>query len=119
MPNLKSPLNLALLAALILITIAGFLLIPADKQLPVHWGLGGEVTATMSRNLALLQMPIGTALIWALFFLIGRSGNAQRRAGTAVVLRWGLPGLTALFLVVQLLIVLTGSGVSVPFFHAT
>ena len=118
MANLRSPLALALLAVLIVITIAGFLLIPGDKQIPVHWGLGGEVTATMSRNLALLQMPGATALIWAIFFLIGRAGNVQRRAGAAIVLRWGLPVLTALFALVQLLIVLSGAGVSVPFFHA-
>ena len=118
MPNFRSPLNLALLAALVVITIAGFLLIPGDKQLPVHWGLGGDVTATMGRNIALLQMPIAAALIWAIFFAISRMGNAQRRAGQAVVLRWGFPVLTALFALVQLVIVLVGTGISVPFFHA-
>ena len=118
MPNLKSPLALTLVAVLIVITIAGFLLIPGYKQIPVHWGLDGTVDRTMGRNLGLLEMPGATALIWAVFFLIGRAGNVQRRAGAAIVLRWGLPGLTALFVLVQLLIVLTGAGVSIPFFHA-
>ena len=119
MPNLKSPLALTLVAVLVVITIAGFLLIPGDRQIPVHWGLNGEVNGTLGRNLGLLQVPFAAALIWAIFFAIGRFGNTQRRAGAAIVLRWALPGLSALFVLAQLLIVLLGAGVAVPFFHAT
>jgi hypothetical protein len=117
--SVTSPLNLALLAALVVIALAGFLLVPAGLDLPIHWGLDGGVTATMPRNWALLQMPIATAIIWGIFFLISTSGTAHRRPSTAIVLRWGLPVLTAIFALVELVIVLGGLGVALPFFHAT
>jgi hypothetical protein len=113
------PLELLLLAILVVITAAGFVLIPAGLDLPVHWGLDGSVTATMTRNWALLQMPIAAAIIWGLFYLIATSGRTERRRGTAIVLRWGPAVLTAVFILAQLLIVLSGLGVAVPFFHAS
>jgi len=116
---LATPLNLLLLAALVVVALAGFLLVPAGLDLPIHWGLDGGVTATMPRNWALLQMPIAAAIIWGIFFLITTSGTAQRRPSTAVVLRWGLPVLTAVFALAELVIVLSGLGVALPFFHTT
>jgi hypothetical protein len=117
--NLRSPLNLALLAILIAITVWGYLDVPLGLDLPVHWGLDGSVTTTMPRNWALAQMPIACAIVWGVFYLIATSGTAARRRSTAVVLAWGLPILTALFAAVELVIVLIGLGVAVPFFHAT
>ena len=116
--RLTTPLNLALLAALVLITVAGFLLIPDAKQLPVRWGLDGQVVSTLPRNLALIQMPIATAAIWALIYAVQRWGNSERRAGAAATLRMILPGVTTLFLIIQLLIVLVGAGVAVPYVQA-
>jgi hypothetical protein len=113
-----TPLNLALLAAVVLLTIAGFLLIPDMKQLPVRWALDGFVVATLPRNLALVQMPIATAAIWALVYAVTRWGNSNRGAGAAAALRLVVPGLTTLFLIIQLLIVLFGAGVPIPYFHA-
>jgi hypothetical protein len=116
--KLTTPLNLALLAALVLITIAGFLLIPGANQLPVRWSLDGEVVATLPRNLALIQLPIATAAIWILVYAVTRWGNSGRGAGAAAALRLVLPGLTTLFLIIQLLIVLIGTGVPVPYLQA-
>ncbi|MEO8758771.1 MAG: hypothetical protein ABI398_13590 [Devosia sp.] len=116
---MRSPLALLCFAGLVAITAWGYFAVPSGLDLPVHWGLGGEVTATMPRNWALAQMPIATALIWGVFYLITTRGTATQRPSTAIVLRWGLPVLTALFAVVQLAIVLTGLGVALPFFHAT
>jgi hypothetical protein len=115
---LRHPVNLALLAALVLATIAGFLLIPDGKALPVHWGLDGHVDATLPRNLALIQMPIAAAAVWVIVVLISRFGNSGRGAGAAAGLRLILPGLTTLFLLLQLVIVLLGAGVALPFFQA-
>jgi len=117
--ELRSPLNLLPVVVLIALTAFGFVEVPAGLDLPVHWGLGGEVTATMARNWALLQMPLATAIVWGVFYLIGTSGTATKRASTAIVLRWGLPVLSTLFALVQLVIVLTGLGVALPFFRAT
>lgn len=115
---LRNPVNLVLLAVLVVATIAGVLLIPDGKPLPVHWGLDGHVDATLPRNLALLQMPIATAAVWLVVAVISRFGNAGRGAGAAAALRLILPGLTTLFLLLQLVIVLLGAGVALPFFQA-
>jgi hypothetical protein len=117
MIHLRSPIAIAFVILSVLVTLAGFVLIPSGADLPVRWGLTGEATATMTRNWALLQMPIATAIVWGLFYLVGTSGTAHRRASTATVLRFGLPILTALFALIQLVIVLIGLGVRVPFLH--
>ncbi len=96
----------------------GFVLIPAGAPLAVHWQLNGEVDATLPRNLALLQMPGATLLVWGIVYAIGRWGNSDRGAGAAATLRLVLPGLTALFGLIQLIIVLSGLGVPLPFFRA-
>jgi immunity protein, SdpI family len=114
---MRNPISLLLLAALAVITLLGYLQIPADLVLPVRWGLHGEVTSTLPRNLALLQMPLAAIAIWVLVSMVGRFGTAERRPSTAVVLRWAIPLLTGLFALVQLLIVLIGLGVAVPFFQ--
>jgi len=118
MTALRNPLNLGLLALVILVTIAGVLLIPDARQLPVHWGLDGHVDSTLPRNLALIQMPIATAVVWAIVAIISRFGNNERAAHAATGLRLILPGLTILFLIIQSIIVLLGAGVAVPFFRA-
>ena len=114
----RNPLNLTLVALLVLATVAGVLLIPEAKQLPVHWGLDGHVDSTLPRNLALIQMPIATAAVWAIVALISRFGNSGRGAGAAAGLRIILPGVTTLFLIIQLVIVLLGAGVPLPFFQS-
>ena len=118
MNALRNPLNLLLLALVVIVTIAGFLLIPDGKQLPVHWQLSGQVDSTLPRNLALIQMPIATIVVWAIVALINRFGNTGRGAGAAYGLKLILPGLTALFLLIQLAIVLIGAGVSLPFLQS-
>jgi hypothetical protein len=84
----------------------------------VHWGLDGAVTATMPKLLALLQMPVAALLVWGLIAIIGRSGTAERRPSTAIVLRYAVPILTAIFALAQLVIVLSGLHIPLPFFQA-
>jgi hypothetical protein len=103
--KLLTSLNLALVAILVLATLAGAVLIPNDAQVVVRWGLNLQPTQTMPKFLALLQMPVATAILWGLFWAIGRYGNAERRAGQARALQIALPALTALFAVVQIAIV--------------
>jgi hypothetical protein len=102
---LRSPLNLTLLAILVLATVAGFILIPNDAAVAVRWGVDGQVAATLPKLQALLQMPLATAAIWAIFWVIQRYGNRERYAGQVRTLRWALPALTALFCAFQVLIV--------------
>ena len=106
MIDFRSPLNLVPLAILALATAAGFILIPADAQVAVRWGIDLQPTAIMPRLEALLQMPLATAALWAIFWAIGRYGNRERHAGQARALAIALPALTALLAAVQILIVI-------------
>jgi hypothetical protein len=103
--HFRTPLNLVLIAVLLLATLAGLILIPSDAQVVVRWGLNLQPTQTMPKLLALLQMPVATAILWGIFWFIGRYGNAERRAGQARALAIALPALTGLFALVQIAIV--------------
>jgi hypothetical protein len=118
MNPVRQPLNLLLLALVVIVTVAGFVLIPGDKLVPVHWQLSGQVDAALPRNYALIQMPIATLAVWLLAYAIHRWGNSGRGAHAAAAIRMIIPGLTVLFLLVQLLIVLSGAGVTLPYFRS-
>ena len=105
MVHFRTPLNLAFLAILVLATLAGLVLIPTGADIAVRWGLDLSVTATMPKLLGLAQMPIATAVIWAVFWVIGRYGNRERQVGQARALDLALTGLTGLFAAFQVLIV--------------
>jgi len=92
---------------LVLATLAGIVLIPNDAQVVVRWGLNLQPTQTMPKFLALLQMPVATAILWGLFWAIGRYGNAERHAGQAKALAIALPAVTALLALLQVAIVVT------------
>ncbi|MBI4922775.1 MAG: hypothetical protein HY834_13595 [Devosia nanyangense] len=108
MIRFRSPLNLALLVLGALTTIAGYLLIAPGVDLPVRWGLDLQPTATLTRNLALLQMPVAVAVIWAIFVAVRRFGNTERQPARIGTLNWTLTGVTALLVAVQLAIVVIG-----------
>lgn len=111
MIRFRSPLNLALVALGVAATIAGYLLIPAGVDLPVRWGLDLQPTATLTRNLALLQMPVAVAVIWAIFVAVDRYGKADRQPARIRTLNWTLTGVTALLVAVQIAIVVVGMGI--------
>lgn len=108
MTAFRSPLNLALLAALLLATAIGFLTIGADEVLPVRWGFDLSATETAPRNSALLQMPLGALLIWGVCWAFLRYGNAERSARNSRTVELVLPVVTALFLAVQAIILYHG-----------
>ncbi len=108
MTAFRSPLNLALLAALAIATIAGFLLIPADKILPIRWGFDLSVMDSAPRNFALLQMPLAALLIWGVCWAFMRYGNAERVIRNTRTVAIVLPLVTVLFVAIQALIVTSG-----------
>lgn len=107
MVHFRTPLNLILVAVLVLATLAGLILIPNDAQVVVRWGFDLRPTQTMPKFLALLQMPVATAILWGLFWAVGRYGNRERHAGQARALEIALPALTGLFALIQIVIVAT------------
>jgi uncharacterized membrane protein len=118
MIRLTSPINLLLLAIGIAATAAGFLLVSPSIDLPVHWGLDGQIDATLPRNWALLQMPGAIAGVWLIFWAIGRWGNRERQQASTHVLNAALPAVTGLLVLVQILIVLVGLGYPVDVVRA-
>lgn len=104
----RSPLSLALLLAIAVATASGFLLISPDKILPIRWGFDLAVTQSAPRNVALLQMPAATVLLWGVCWAFLRFGNAERAGRNTRTVALILPIVTALFLVVQVLIAASG-----------
>jgi hypothetical protein len=104
----RAPWNLALLAALVALTIIGFFGIPSGKVLPIRWGFDLTVTEWAARDFALLQMPLAALLVWGVVWLFLRFGNRERAARNAASMRFILPAVTALFLAAQVAIVTAG-----------
>lgn len=108
-----TPLRIALLAAMALAVVAGFVLVPAGTVLPIHWGVTGEADGFVDRNLALL-MPAGVvALVWLIFAAVARFASAPDVAAGRYVTGVVLTALTTIFLAVEVMLVLIGLGTPV------
>ena len=105
MINFRSPINNAPLAVLSIATVAGTNFIPETAAVVVRWGLDLQPTQTLPKFQALIQMPIATAALWAVFWLIQRYGNRERHGGQARALAIGLPLLTSIVAIAQIAIV--------------
>ncbi|QCI67316.1 SdpI family protein [Phreatobacter stygius] len=108
--TLFSRFNLALWAALAMVTLAGFVLVPANALLPVHWGPSGEADSFWPRNAALAIAPVMVAANAAIFALVGRFAPAEQLAAGKHVWAIVVPAISALALAVQGGIVLIGTG---------
>ncbi|MEQ1771770.1 MAG: hypothetical protein ABL879_18235 [Devosia sp.] len=108
MIRLFSPLNLVLIAVGAVVTLAGFLLVPINADLPVRWGFDLRPVLFMPRNLALVQMPLAGAAVWLVFWAIRRWGNPERQAHSAVAMNIALPAVTGVLILAQVAIVLSG-----------
>lgn len=121
MIRLLSPLNLALVAATVLAAIAGFVLVPAGVELPVHWNVHGEADWFLPRELALI-LPLGLQLATVVLFALAlrfapsaKSGIAE--SGSAIV-GAAITTLLLIGLVVEVVTVLIGTGVPVSMVQA-
>jgi uncharacterized membrane protein len=113
MINFRSPLNIAFAVLGVLATIAGFVLVPGDALLPAHWGIDGQPDMFLPRHWALLQIPAIIVAVWAIFYAIQRWGNRERQQASTHVMNVALTALTGLFVLIQVLVVLVGMGVTV------
>lgn len=111
--EIVSPVALLVAAALLLAMAVGFLVVPPDAILPVHWGLSGQPDGFAPRNVALV-MPVGiAAVILALYLFMARFGARAQVERGRHLLRGLLPALLGLFLVIEIGIVLIGAGAEV------
>jgi immunity protein, SdpI family len=111
-----SRLNLALMAAIACVTIAGFWVLPADQQLPLHWNWHGVVDNWGSRERVLLLLPMAAVAMTIFFWTFGRwiLRLDELHGGRQFAL--GLSSTLAILFVLQLMIVRYGLGypVEVP-----
>jgi uncharacterized membrane protein len=105
-----SRFNLGLWAALLAVTLGGYLLIPSGSLLPVHWGPSGEPDAFWPRDLALLMPPVIGMAVTAVFWALGGFAPPAQLEASRHAWRTVVPALTALFLTIQAGIVLAGLG---------
>lgn len=108
-----TPLRLALVAALIAAVIAGFVLVPPGLQLPVHWGITGEADGFLPRELALLVPVAIVALVWTIFLAVARFARPADVEAGRYVTGVSLTALTAIFLAIEVMLVLIGIGAPV------
>jgi uncharacterized membrane protein len=107
---LFSRINLALVAALVAVTLAGYLSVPAEMLLPIHWGPSGEPDAFWPRDTALLLAPAAVVVLSALFAFIGSRVGAEQMASSKHAFATLIPVMTGLMLAIQGSIVLIGLG---------
>lgn len=108
-----TPLRLALVAALVATAIAGFVLVPPGVQLPVHWGMTGEADGFLPRELALLVPVAIVALVWTIFLAVARFARPADVEAGRYVTGVSLTALTAIFLAIEVMMVLIGVGAPV------
>jgi uncharacterized membrane protein len=113
MKTLLTPLRLALLAALVVVAVAGFVLVPAGAMLPVHWGITGAADAFWPKELALLMPVLMAGLVWGVFLVLPRLAPPGELHAGRHPLGVVLTSLTVLALLIEGATVLIGIGVAV------
>ena len=111
--ELVAPMSLMVSAALLLAAATGFLIVPADAILPIHWGIDGRPDGFAPRNTSLL-MPIGiAAVLFGLYAIMARYGARGQVERGRHLLCGLLPALLGVFLVIEIGVVLVGVGAEV------
>lgn len=94
--------------------IAGFML-PADMQLPIHWGLSGEADGFAGKWLALLAPPAMAALISLVFqFLPAIEPRKEGLARSEGLYLWGWLALLILAAAIELAVLSAAFDWGVP-----
>jgi uncharacterized membrane protein len=111
--NLLSPFRILLLLALVVVTVIGFLIVPAGTDLPVHWNIAGEADGYLPRDLALLMPAIILAGVWLIMIVVLRLQPEARRSAGGYVTQAVLTAITGVFLTIAIATVALGAGAAV------
>ena len=76
-------------AAMIVLSIAAFLLVPRGARVPMQWGVTGKPTWTLAPGFAVLFVPLFAAAVLAALSLLNSAARAS------------LPSLAMLFLLIH------------------
>ncbi|MFN4008456.1 MAG: SdpI family protein [Pannonibacter sp.] len=102
--------GLGLIAGL---TLAGFLLLPAEASLPVHFDLTGQADSYLGRDIALLLLPAISLILTLGAMALTRYAPAEAvRAGRAAM-AVAVVGMIWLFALCQTIILSAGAGLEV------
>ena len=108
-----SPATLVAATALAIVTAIGFVVVPGDAILPVHWGITGQADGFLPRNAALLLPPALAAAVLLIVATLVRYAPADRLQSGRHLLASMVPAVLLLFLVIAIGIVLIGTGLAV------
>jgi uncharacterized membrane protein len=108
-----TPFRLFLLALVGMTAGAGFALVPAGMELPIHWNVVGAADRFAPREVALLLPLVAVLLVWGIILWLDRRMTAAQREAGAAMLGAALTGVTAIFLAIGVAIVAIGAGVAV------
>lgn len=111
--DIFSPATLIIVALLAVVTCIGFVVVPGDAMLPVHWGITGQADRFLPRNAALLLPPGLAAAVLLLAAALIRYAPADRLQSGRYLLAAMLPVLLLLFVVIASGMVLIGAGFAV------
>lgn len=98
--RLVGPLALVSVAALAAATMAGYVMVPPETMMPVHWGPDGAADSFLPRNLALLMPPAILAALWLTFAIVLKRGGEVDRARQG--LRAAFAGIGMLMAAIQI-----------------
>ena len=109
-PSIVTRFHGLLFLALVAVTIAAYVNVPANLELPMHWGRHGEPDWLWPRDIALSIAPTAALVLLGLFGLVGNSALPQHLEAGGHVLRVALAGLLGLMAVVQFGLLMIGIG---------
>ncbi|RYE78717.1 MAG: hypothetical protein EOP19_21130, partial [Hyphomicrobiales bacterium] len=86
--------------------------------LPIHWGISGEADAFAPRDVAMAMPVLSLVAVWAIFLAIQRFAPKVQVERSRAMSRAALTMLSAIFLGVAAVTVLTGMGIEVNMVRA-
>lgn len=105
-----SPVAIFLSCLLVAATITGFATIPTETMLPVHWNFSGEPDNFLPRNIALAIAPLTALGLLLMPLLIKRAAGEATYEANRFVLPTVVSSSIGILLVLQAVIVRTGTG---------
>ena len=111
--RLVSPFNWLLIALVALVTASGFVLVPLDGDLPIHWGISGAADGFAPTPVALLMPLVILGAVLALLYVMRRARLRADFTAGRFVIDAAISGLAGLSLVLAVATVLIGTGAEV------
>ena len=108
--RLISPFNRFLTVLVGVVTIAGFMLVPLDQDLPIHWGISGQPDNFAPAPLALIFPAVMMVAVLALLFALRRAQLQKDFESGRFVIDASVSSIAALALVLCTATILIGLG---------